>query len=65
MTREDTAVSAMLFAYALSCQRSETRQKWTTTDQTSHEKLKAALLLYMDASMLNTSVMQARGVAAR
>lgn len=64
MNREDSAVSAMLFAYVLSCRRSESRQKWTSTDQTSHEKLKAALLLYMDESTLNTSVLQARGLSA-
>lgn len=63
-TREDQAVAAMLFAFVNSCKRSETRQKWTTNDQANHEKLKAGLLLYMDANLLEQSVMQIRGVQA-
>ena len=61
-TREDIACAAMLMAYTNSCKRSETRQKWTTNDQRSHERLKEALLLFMDEDTLRVSVMQIRGV---
>ncbi len=60
--REDVAVAAMLYAYVNSCKRSEGRTKWSCNDQKSHEKLRTALLLYMDASTLDMSVMQIRGV---
>lgn len=62
--RADRAVAAMLFAYANSCKRSETRQKWTSNDQRAHEKLRAALLLYMDENTLDTAVMQITSVQA-
>jgi hypothetical protein len=61
-TREEAACAAMLLAYANSCKRSETRQKWTMNDQRTHERLKEALLLFMDADNLETSVMQIRGI---
>jgi hypothetical protein len=57
-TRLDRAIAALLFAYCNSVRRSDTRQKWTSNDQRSHEKLRAALLEYMDEGTLETSVMQ-------
>jgi hypothetical protein len=60
--REKTVVGALLLAYANSCKRSETRQKWTTSDQRSHDSLEEALLLFMDSSTLETSVAQIRGL---
>ena len=58
ISREDQAISALLFAYCNSCRRSEGRTKWTCNDQRAHEKLRNALLLYMDEDLLDQSVMQ-------
>lgn len=57
-TRLDIAVAAMLFAFCNSCRRSETRGRWTTNDQRAHEKLRAALVLFMGEAILDQSVMQ-------
>ena len=62
MTREEKVCAAMLLAFSNSCTRSETKQKWTSNDQRSHECLKSALLLFMDANTLETSVDQIRGI---
>jgi hypothetical protein len=54
----DIAVAAMLFAFCNSCRRSETRGRWTANDQRSHDKLRAALILFMGEEKLDQSVMQ-------
>lgn len=60
LTQQDRAVEAMLFAYVVSCKRSEGRTKWTVDDQRAHEKLRASLTEYMTEAVLDQSVMQIR-----